>query len=111
MVVAFEDMIRHNSRTVCNRESVKTSSDSEDSNPSDEFGKGTFEFIMKKPQKCDFPDVFLWEFFKKFEKSFHASLWAFSKRFFLAWTMFEDSNWKKKKLQPQCVIIVSGKKV
>jgi len=38
-ILPFEVMIGHNSRTDCARESVKTSSDSEDSNRSDEFEK------------------------------------------------------------------------
>ena len=43
-ILPFEVMIGHNSRTDCARESVKTSTDSEDSNRSDEFKKGNFAF-------------------------------------------------------------------
>jgi len=48
-IVPFEVMIGHNSRADCARESVKTSSDPEDSNRSDEFKKSDFTFeIIKK---------------------------------------------------------------
>jgi len=55
-IVAFEVMIGHNSRMDCARESVKTSSNAEDSSRSDEFKKGSFAFdIFETNANFDFP--------------------------------------------------------
>jgi len=77
-------MFNHNSLTDCAGESVKTSSDSEDGNRSGELKKGTFTFgNFEKMQIFDFPKVILWQFSKKSKNSFHSSVLALSKRFFL----------------------------
>jgi len=83
-IVAFEVMIGCNSRMDCARESVKTSSDSADSNQSDEFKEKIPLHLksLRKTQKFDFPKMLLQDFFKNFKTSFDASLWAFLKQFF-----------------------------
>ena len=63
-----EVIIVHNLRTDCVRESVKASSDSQDSKLSDDVKNGWMFENFGKMQVFDFSKAIFWEFSGKFKK-------------------------------------------
>jgi len=106
-ILPFEVMIGHNSRTDCARESVKTSTDSENSNRSDEFEKVNFAFENVK-KNANF--YFLVAVFRQYSKKLKKFLSRLPASFFetFLWLGLRLKIPFDQKFQPKWVITVLG---